>query len=62
MLSTISDTSKRVKEMAQMHKPLFAGELFFTEMYGSGSIPISALCRKETLQGFGFRENVRKEL
>jgi len=54
--------SKRVKEVVQMHKPIFAGELFFTEIYESGSIPISPLCRKETLQAFGFRENVRKEL
>ena len=29
-LSAISSVSKRIKEVAQTHKPLFAGELFLT--------------------------------
>ena len=30
VLSAISGVSKRIKEVAQTHKPLFAGELFLT--------------------------------
>ena len=30
VLSAISSVSKRIKEVAQTHKPLFAGELFLT--------------------------------
>ena len=30
VLSAISSMSKRIKEVAQTHKPLFAGELFLT--------------------------------
>ena len=30
VLSAISSVSKKIKEVAQTHKPLFAGELFLT--------------------------------
>jgi len=30
VLSAISSVSRRIKEVAQTHKPLFAGELFLT--------------------------------
>ena len=30
VLSAISGVSKRIKEVAQTHKPFFAGELFLT--------------------------------
>ena len=52
VLSAISGVSKRIKEVAQTHKPLFGGEHFLTgKRYASGCI--SALVPYRTI---GTRE------
>ena len=78
VLSAISGVSKRIKEVAQTHKPLFAGEHFLTgkevceQLYISPRtlqdyrdrriIPLHAVCREDTLQSFGLGKNAGGEL
>ena len=46
VLSAISGVSKRIKEVAQIHKPLFGEEHF---LMGKEDYPLHAVCREETL-------------
>ena len=65
VLSAISSVSRRIKEVAQTHKPLFGGEHFLTgkevceRLYispphlaglsGQEDYPLHAVCREDTL-------------
>ena len=65
VLSAISSVSRRIKEVAQTHKPLFGGEHFLTgkevceRLYISprtlqdyrdrGNYPLHSVCREDTL-------------
>ncbi len=64
VLSAISSVSKRIKEVAQTHKPLFGGEHFLTgkevceRLYISSYLaglsrqkdyPLHAVCREDSL-------------
>ena len=70
VVSALRGVEKRIVEVAQTHKPLFAGELFLTskevcERLHIGPrtlqdyrdrkiIPYTQFCREDTLQGFGL--------
>lgn len=78
VLSALSGISKRIKEVAQTHKPLFGGEVLpdrqgnvraavYQSSYLAGlprqeDYPLHAVCRKDTLQGFGLGKDVGGEL
>ena len=78
VVSALRGVGKRIVELAQTHKPLFAGELFLTskevcERLHIGPrtlqdyrdrkiIPYTQFCREDTLQGFGLGEDVGGEL
>ena len=78
VLSAISGVSKRIKEVAQTHKPLFGGEHFLTgkevceRLYisprnltglsGQKDYSLYAVRRQNTLQGFRLGENAGGEL
>ena len=78
VVSALRGVGKRIVEVADTHKPLFAGELFLMgkevceRLYISPRtlqdyrdrriIPLHAVCRKDTLQGFGLGEDAGGEL
>ena len=78
VVSALRGVDKRIVEVADTHKPLFAGELFLTgkgcvraAVYQSpylAGLPrqedysLHAVCRKDTLQGFGLGEDGGGEL
>ena len=64
VLSTLSSASRRIKEVALTHKPLFGGEHFLTGkevraavcqpphlagLSGQGNYSLYAVCREDTL-------------
>ena len=78
VLSALKGVSKRIKEVAKTHKPLFGGEHFLTSkevcerLYISlapcrtigdkKDYPLHAVCWEDTLQGFGLGEDAGGEL
>ena len=78
VISALRGVGKRIVEVAQTHKPLFAGEHFLTgkevceRLYISPRtlqdyrdrriIPLHAVCREDTLQSFGLGKNAGGEL
>ena len=78
VLSAISGVSKRIKEVAQTHKPLFGREHFLTgkevceRLYISPPYPAGlsgqedysfhAICWEDSLQGVGFGKDVGGKL
>ena len=78
VVSALRGVGKRIMEVAQTHKPLFAGELFLTgkevceRLYISPRTlqnyrdiknhPLHAICREDTLQGFGLGKDAGEEL
>ena len=78
IVSALRGVGKRIVEVADTHKPLFAGELFLTgkdvcerlvyqSPYLAGlprqeDYPLHAVCREDTLQGFGLGKDVGGEL
>ena len=77
VVSALRGVGKRIVEVAQTHKPLFAGELFLTgkevcerlyisprtlQDYRDRKIIPYTVYRKDTLQGFGLGEDATGEL
>ena len=59
VVAALRGVGKRIVEMAQTHKPFFAGELFLTRQE---DYPLHTVCREDTLQGFGLGKDVGGEL
>ena len=74
VVSALRGVGKRIVEVSDTHKPLLAGELFLTvratvhqSPYLAGlprqeDYPLHAVCRKDTLQGFGLGKDAGGEL
>ncbi len=73
VLSAVEGVNRRIKEVAQTHKPLFGGEHFLTgkevcerlyisshlaRLSGQENYSLHTICREDSLQGFGFGEDV----